>query len=170
MSDLIDELRILAETNIAASNRTLTVAADALESQAKRIAELEPQADAYNFACEDMEKFQRERFEAGKEVGTQGSLCDGMAWVYGRLSELEAEVARLRVDGWFPANLANVPTGDMRRKVLSYWSSGTVEGKYTAEELAYHIAAHAKHGDHFVVAKAWAEYPTAAIDAAKESA
>lgn len=77
---------------------------------------------------------------------------------------------RVRVDGWFPANLANVPTGDMRRKVLSYWSSGTVEGKYTAEELAYHIAAHAKHGDHFVVAKAWAEYPTAAIDAAKESA
>ena len=71
-------------------------AADALESQAKRIAELEPQADAYNFACEDMEKFQRERFEAGKEVGTQGSLCDGMAWVYGRLNELEAEVARLR--------------------------------------------------------------------------
>lgn len=87
-----------------------------------------------------------------------------------RIAELEAEVARLRVDGWFPANLANVPTGDMRRKVLSYWSSGTVEGKYTAEELAYHIAAHAKHGDHFVVAKAWAEYPTAAIDAAKESA
>jgi len=87
-----------------------------------------------------------------------------------RITELEAEVARLRVDGWFPANLANVPTGDMRRKVLSYWSSGTVEGKYTAEELAYHIAAHAKHGDHFVVAKAWAEYPTAAIDAAKESA
>jgi len=88
----------------------------------------------------------------------------------GRFAELQADNARLRVDGWFPANLANVPTGDMRRKVLSYWSSGTVEGKYTAEELAYHIAAHAKHGDHFVVAKAWAEYPTAAIDAAKESA
>lgn len=128
-------------------HRTLTVVADALESQAKRIAELEA--------------------AALKATADSNAVVCGKA---DRITELEAEVARLRVDGWFPANLANVPTGDMRRKVLSYWSSGTVEGKYTAEELAYHIAAHAKHGDHFVVAKAWAEYPTAAIDAAKESA
>lgn len=49
-------------------------------------------ADAYNYACEQMEEFQRKRLAQGKEAGCQGSLCDGMAWLYDRLEELEGEV------------------------------------------------------------------------------
>jgi hypothetical protein len=37
-----------------------------------------------------MERWQAARAAAGKEVGTAGSLCDGMAWLYGRLDEHEA--------------------------------------------------------------------------------
>lgn len=101
MNDLIERLiHAVRESERKLANNANQLHVDKLAAdlrlELERIAELEPQADAYNFACEDMEKFQRERFEAGKEVGTQGSLCDGMAWVYGRLSELEAEVARLR--------------------------------------------------------------------------
>jgi len=47
-------------------------------------------ADAYNHACSEMEDFQNKRARAGKEVGTTGSLVDGMAWLYERLDELEA--------------------------------------------------------------------------------
>lgn len=169
MSDLIDILRRMRESavpskpsgavgqmlgcesyRITMTGNSLSHLEELAEAQAKRIAELE--SDLHFMT-----------------VGRDTNL-EYRNYAQRRIVELEADNARLRVDGWFPANLANVPTGDMRRKVLSYWSSGTVEGKYTAEELAYHIAAHAKHGDHFVVAKAWAEYPTAAIDAAKESA
>lgn len=41
MNELIERLRALAEANIAASNPLMLEAADALEAQAKRIAELE---------------------------------------------------------------------------------------------------------------------------------
>ena len=54
-------------------------------------------ADAYNHACSEMEAWQAKRCKAGKRIGTQGSLCDGMAWVYDRLSTSEDEIASLRV-------------------------------------------------------------------------
>lgn len=47
-------------------------------------------ADAYNHACEVLEHWQAKRAADGKEVGTTGSLCDGMAWLYERLDKLEA--------------------------------------------------------------------------------
>ncbi|MDR0216121.1 MAG: hypothetical protein LBJ15_19285 [Comamonas sp.] len=47
-------------------------------------------AEAYDIACEEMEAYQRKRALAGKEIGTTHSLIDGMAWVYGRMDELEA--------------------------------------------------------------------------------
>ena len=46
-------------------------------------------ADAYNYACERMETYQEARAVAGKEIGTQGSLCDGLEWVYSRLDSIE---------------------------------------------------------------------------------
>lgn len=46
-------------------------------------------ADAYNHACDEMDRFQKERVAAGKEAGCEGSLCDGMAWLYGRIADLE---------------------------------------------------------------------------------
>ena len=49
-------------------------------------------ADAYNHACDMLEQFQAVRAAAGKEIGTEGSLCDAMAWLYGRLDELEAQI------------------------------------------------------------------------------
>ena len=51
-------------------------------------------AEAYDMACEEMEAYQLKRAKAGKEAGTTLSLVDGMAWVYERLDELEAQVQR----------------------------------------------------------------------------
>ena len=48
-------------------------------------------ADAYNHACDEMERFQNQRRKAGKKVGTERSLCDGMAWLYRHVSDVEAE-------------------------------------------------------------------------------
>jgi hypothetical protein len=50
--------------------------------------------DAYNHACELMEQFQAERAKRGVEIGTQGSLCDGIAWLYTKLQELEGRSLR----------------------------------------------------------------------------
>lgn len=47
-------------------------------------------ADAYNHACDEMKRWQKKRLDAGKEVGTTNSLCDGIAWLYGYIDELES--------------------------------------------------------------------------------
>lgn len=49
-------------------------------------------ADAYDIACDDLERFQQSRVAAGKAPGTEGSLCDAMAWVYSRIDRLESEL------------------------------------------------------------------------------
>lgn len=49
-------------------------------------------ADAYHHACSELEKYQSLRRKAGKEMGTEGSLCDGMSWLYKRIDELEAKL------------------------------------------------------------------------------
>ena len=48
-------------------------------------------ADAYNHACSMMEQYQAEREAARKEVGTEGSLCDGISWLYTRIASLESQ-------------------------------------------------------------------------------
>ena len=55
-------------------------------SQPENVAE-----DAYNHACEEMKRWQRERRKSGKEVGTTGSLCDGIAWLYQYVDSLERQ-------------------------------------------------------------------------------
>lgn len=55
-------------------------------------------ADAYNHACDEMERFQDQRRKAGKEVGTERSLCDGMAWLYQHVSDVEAERDALQAE------------------------------------------------------------------------
>lgn len=47
-------------------------------------------ADAYNHACDEMERWQEQRKKAGKEIGTEGSLCDGISWLYEYIDTLEA--------------------------------------------------------------------------------
>lgn len=47
------------------------------------------ESDAYHYACEIMEEGQRERAKRGVEIGTEGSLCDGVAWLFARIKELE---------------------------------------------------------------------------------
>lgn len=49
-------------------------------------------ADAYNNACDEMERWQKQRKADGKEVGTTGSLCDGIAWLYLHVSKLEQQL------------------------------------------------------------------------------
>ena len=77
------------------------IEAEVRKEQAEKIAELEhlcdatyvaQGADAYTHACARMEQFQKERAKAGKEIGTEGSLCDGMEWLYGKLGELERQL------------------------------------------------------------------------------
>jgi hypothetical protein len=46
----------------------------------------------------EVERFQEQRREAGKEVGTERSLCDGMAWLYKHVSKVEAERDALRAE------------------------------------------------------------------------
>lgn len=48
-------------------------------------------ADAYVIACQEMEQWQHKRRKAGKEVGTTGSLVDGIAWLYGYVDDLESK-------------------------------------------------------------------------------
>lgn len=50
-------------------------------------------ADAYNHATDELEKWQKLRIKQGKDPGTQGSLCDGMAWIQHYVEELEAKLA-----------------------------------------------------------------------------
>ena len=47
-------------------------------------------ADAYNHACDEMERWQEQRKLAGKDPGTEGSLCDGISWLYSYIDKLEA--------------------------------------------------------------------------------
>jgi hypothetical protein len=53
-------------------------------------------ADAYGYACELMEEGWLERARRGVEIGTQGSLCDGIAWIFERLKQLESTPAPSR--------------------------------------------------------------------------
>lgn len=55
-------------------------------------------ADAYDYACALIEQLQGERIANGREPGTQGSLCDGLAWAYGELMKAEDEITRLRAE------------------------------------------------------------------------
>ena len=67
---------------------------DALEDEAR---ELRPAAEAYSIACEELEQWQARRAKAGLEVGCTGSLCDGMAWLYLYIEQLEAALLRATV-------------------------------------------------------------------------
>ena len=60
--------------------------ADVLEAENRRLRDDDLFYDA---ACEAMEGHQKERAKLGKEIGCQGSLIDGIAWIYQRLAELE---------------------------------------------------------------------------------
>lgn len=53
-------------------------------------------ADAYNHACDEMEAWQEKRRVRGQEVGTTGSLCDGIAWLYERIEHFEEAPVRTK--------------------------------------------------------------------------
>lgn len=73
-------------------------------------------AEAYDMACEEMEAYQLKRAKAGKEAGTTLSLVDGMAWVYERLDELEAQVQRAPL------------TDEEKQNLLKEWSYSQFTG------------------------------------------
>ena len=56
-------------------------------------------ADAYNHACSMMEQYQAEREAARKEVGAEGSLCDGISWLYTRIASLESQLEAVGTGG-----------------------------------------------------------------------
>lgn len=60
---------------------------------------VEENGDPYDYACEIMEREQQARRARGVYVGTEGSLCDGIAWLYRRLRELE-EAQKPRKTVW----------------------------------------------------------------------
>ena len=90
MSSLLQTMEI---ERLTSANEALQARNAELEATIEKLDAIG--ADAYDQACEQMEKFQRERRAAGLEVGTTRSLVDGMSWVYGRLAELEARVRGL---------------------------------------------------------------------------
>lgn len=55
-------------------------------------------ADAYHHACSLMERHQKERAVAGKVVGTERSLCDGLSWLYGHIAGLESQLEAERLE------------------------------------------------------------------------
>lgn len=79
--------RVTAERD--ALQQRLTAAderVDVLEAENRR---LRSDDLFYDAACEAMEGHHKERAKLGKEIGCQGSLIDGIAWIYQRLAELE---------------------------------------------------------------------------------
>ena len=64
-------------------------------------------ADAYNHATGRMEQWQSLRSREGKDPGTTGSLCDGIAWMQERIAELEREADALREAGEVMALLSS---------------------------------------------------------------
>lgn len=107
--------------------RELAAERDALKAE---IENHKIKSDAYEIACDDMEVFQRARAKSGKHPGTQGSLCDGMRWVYSRINELEDELE---------ASRATPPVCWIEKKYLPQLQrrkGATVTGR-VAEELLY---------------------------------
>lgn len=95
-----DQMREYAQAALASKDAeiaTLTEERDVLERlcDATYVAQ---GADAYNHACNEMEAWQATRRKSGKEIGTEGSLCDGMGWVYSKLDELETERDALKAE------------------------------------------------------------------------
>lgn len=104
---LADRLEDLLHDWIVANDaavelRRLSAENEALRTKNDRLEELcdatyvAQGADAYNHACSEMERFQAERAKAKKEVGTTGSLCDGLEWLYGHVDNIETERDALR--------------------------------------------------------------------------
>jgi len=99
--------------------------------------------DPYTYACELMEQAQKERANRGVEIGTQGSLCDGIAWIYDHARKLEATLAAqtsapgpkpFAMPGeWFPVGLLGHP---MREFAPGKWESATWPSEQTAAPQA----------------------------------
>lgn len=51
------------------------------------------ETDAFNDACELMEREQQRRAKQGRPIGGEGSLFDGIAWLFTRLDDLESSPA-----------------------------------------------------------------------------
>lgn len=90
------------------------------------------EADAYNIACELMEEGWRERAKRGVEIGTQGSLCDGISWIFDRVKKLEAA--------------KNLPA-DQPWRVGEFWSSATPGKKVLCLAEGADIVEWAKRAD-----------------------
>lgn len=95
-------------------------------------------ADAYHHACEQMERRQQERAAAGKVVGTEGSLCDGLAWLYGYLAGLESqlETARLEIESLLARGVVPDVSG-----YVSEWAGGLCTSDEAMDGIAKLYAA-----------------------------
>lgn len=71
--------------------------------------------ETYDYACHLMEQGWKERAKRGVEIGTQGSLCDGIAWIFDHMQTLETTPPAAVTDAdkrdagrWQP--IANAPS------------------------------------------------------------
>lgn len=96
---MVQAIADVATFQAAVTPETVKTLLDALAAANKQVLELEvlcdstyvaQGADVYHHACEEMERYQAKRAKARKEIGTQGSLCDGLSWVYHALDAAEA--------------------------------------------------------------------------------
>lgn len=93
-SVLIEGVAYTVPAQVAAELLRLHLEIKSAHMRMEQPAEQEPQtedvaADAYSHACDEMVRWQRKRRLAGKEAGTTGSLCDGIAWLYLHIDTLE---------------------------------------------------------------------------------
>ena len=96
-TDYIEDLKADLSSLSAEANRS----ANEIVALHEKVAELErvcdatyvaKGADAYHHACAEMERWQEGRKLQDKDPGTEGSLCDGIAWLQERIEELEAQI------------------------------------------------------------------------------
>jgi len=100
-TDYIEDLKADLSSLSAEANRS----ANEIVALHEKVAELErvcdatyvaKGADAYHHACAEMERWQEGRKLQDKDPGTEGSLCDGIAWLQERIEELEAQIKESR--------------------------------------------------------------------------